>query len=135
MIIGLDIGTKRTGVAVSQAGFAQEHSTRIGGENLAEQLAELCDQLKPQTIVIGLPLHSDGSLSTQAEFVQSIGDRLAELTQLPVVYVDEFLTSVEARRLLNEAGIRPEEIEERIDQASARLILQQYLNQDGQSRS
>lgn len=128
MLLGLDIGTKRTGVAISAGHFAQEYTTLTTDEQLAEHIALICWQEKVERIIIGMPYLRSGDLSTQAAQVQSVADEIKKVTGLPVDYEDEILTTNEAKRLLQEAGTHPSIIEQRIDQAAARLILQQYLD-------
>lgn len=129
MILGLDIGTKRTGVALSSGLLAAEHSTLTSsGDQLVANIVALCKQERIEKIVIGLPLNSDGSHSAQTEFVLTIVERLKAELQLPIILEDEFLTTAEAYRRMGEQGISREQAEQRIDQYSAKLILQQYLD-------
>lgn len=129
MILGLDIGGKRTGVAISSGLLAAEHSTiTASGDELIRQLVELCQKENIEKIIAGLPVNDDGTFSEQTHFVTGIIERLKQATDLPVILEDEFLTTGEAHRLLEAMGISRELAEKRIDQYSAQLILQQYLD-------
>ncbi|MEO7001625.1 MAG: Holliday junction resolvase RuvX, partial [Ktedonobacterales bacterium] len=81
-----------------------------------------------ELVVVGLPVSLDGRLHDQARNVQSFGERLRKRLGVPLVYADETLTTVRAEELLREAGVRPEQLRERIDAAAAAIILQDYLD-------
>lgn len=134
MILGLDIGTKRTGVAISAGAaggrIAREYSTLAMSAGLTSQLAAICRDEAIEKIVVGLPLNEDGTPSAQAEWVEQQVLELRETLTLPVVLEDEVLTTVEARRVLTEMGLSPAQIDQRVDQYAAQLILQQFLNHD-----
>lgn len=131
MIIGLDIGTKRTGVALSSGLLAAEYGCLVAtGEALITKIKEICQKERAEKLVIGLPLNSDGSPSQQTEYVIHIVEQLKAALGLPIILEDEFLTTAEAYRLMEEVGISRQQAEERIDQYSAKLILQQYLDQN-----
>lgn len=126
--IGLDIGTKRTGVAVSVGNFAKEYATLANSGNLPQQIADLVLRHEVDRIIIGLPMLEDGSRSAQCGYVEEMGQLIKEATQLPVAYVDEVFTTLEAHRLLELEGLDREAMEQRMDQKAAQLILQQYID-------
>lgn len=132
MIVGLDIGTKRTGVAVAHGGIATEHDTIIGDiDDIVNYLRELNDHDKIERVIVGLPLHDNGDPSLQADWVQSVANRIPAELHVILEYQEEHLTTVEAKRQLTSLGLRATEIERRLDQYAAKLILQQYLNEQG----
>lgn len=130
-VLALDHGTRRIGVAIgdTEAGmaFARGAIQRRGLDRDLALIGELCAEEGVERIVIGLPLHADGSEGEQAAAARAFGERLAALGH-DIVYADERLTSWEAGEQLTEAGRRPERASGELDSAAARLILQQYLD-------
>ena len=130
-ILALDHGSRRIGVAIGdmETGMAFAR-TAIKRRSLDHDLAligELCTDEGVERVVIGLPLHADGSEGEQAAAARAFGERLAA-TGLTVDYEDERLTSWAAGERLAEAGRRVERTSGERDSAAARLILQQYLD-------
>ena len=135
--MGLDVGTKTVGVAVSdELGFSAHPITTVRRTNLRADLHELTRLIAEQDVVrliVGLPLNMNGSEGPRAEHARKFGEALAEQAQLPVVYWDERLTSVAAERSLIEASVSRKKRKEVIDQVAACLILQGWL--DSQTKS
>ncbi len=131
-VIGLDVGTKTIGVAVSDPlrMFAQPVETvgRKGLKTDLPKLQALVVRHEVDAIVVGLPLELDGSESRSARLARQVGDGLGELTGLPVHYVDERFSSVEAERALVQQDVSRKRRKQIIDQAAAVLILQGYLD-------
>ena len=132
--LGLDIGNRRIGVAVSdELGLtAQPVLTLERRRNPREDmrsLARLCRRFGVAGIVVGNPLHLSGELSPQAVKIQSFAAELGELAGLPVYLWDERLTSREAHRILYEAGHARQEHRRVVDQVAATLILQSFMDQ------
>lgn len=130
-IIGLDHGTRRIGVAIGdeETGMAFARPA-IQRRNLDHDLAlvrELCTTEGAGRVVIGLPLHMDGTEGEQAAAARAFGERLARIG-LEVAYEDERLTSWEAGERLAEVGRRARRGSGELDSTAARLILQQYLD-------
>ena len=96
-ILGLDLGTKRIGVALSDAGgeFAFPNSTleRKGLERDLAALCELCREREVERVVVGLPIHMDGRVGPEAKAAQTFAGRLAEAARLPVDTLDERWTT------------------------------------------
>jgi len=129
--LGLDIGHKRIGVAISDPlGITAQGLTVIAGENetLARQkLQEICRDYGVERIVAGLPLNMNGSRGEAARFVENFTARLHQLTGLPVEMVDERLSSKAAERTLISGGVRRRQRKEVRDMLAAVLILETYL--------
>jgi putative Holliday junction resolvase len=130
-VIGLDHGARRIGVAVgdTETGMAFARPA-IHRRNLASDLhavEELARAEAAELVVIGLPLHADGSEGDQATLARAFGEGLAD-SGMRVVYEDERLTSWEAGERLRESGRRPTRESGELDSTAARLILQQYLD-------
>jgi putative Holliday junction resolvase len=131
-VIGLDVGTKTIGVAMSDPTrmLASPVTTvaRQGVQKDVERLVALMDGRGVDAIVVGLPYELDGAEERSARLARQVGDALAARAGLPVTYVDERFTSVEASRLLIASGARRKKRKEVIDQAAAMLILQSFLD-------
>lgn len=130
--LGLDVGTKTIGVAVGDplgmlASPVRTLSRRSVRED-AEAIAKIARDLGVDTIVVGLPYELDGSEGRSARLARQVGDAAGATTGLPVRYVDERYTSVDATRQLVEAGLSRERRKRVIDQQAAVLILQSFLD-------
>lgn len=131
-LLGLDVGDKTIGVAVSDplglTAQGVEVIRRRGRERDLERLAELAQTYGVETIVIGLPKNMDGSLGKQAEQVMAFATLVQERLDLPVVLWDERLTTIAAERALLEADLSRGRRREVIDKMAAVLILQGYMD-------
>ena len=130
-LIGLDHGSRRIGVAVgdTETGMAFVRAAIIR-RRLEVDLATieaLADAESAELVVIGLPLHMDGTEGDQAASARRFGERLVA-RGIPVAYEDERLSSWEAGERLIAAGRRPRREGGELDSTAARLILQQYLD-------
>jgi putative holliday junction resolvase len=131
--LGLDVGSKRIGVAVSdELGLtAQPVLTLIRRRNPREDvrsLARLARRFSVAAIVIGNPLHLSGEQSPRAENNQAFAAELGEFTGLPIHLWDERLTTREAHQILYEAGHPRQDHRRVVDQVAATLILQSFLD-------
>jgi putative Holliday junction resolvase len=136
--LGLDIGSRRIGVAVSdelgltaQPVLTLERRSRLR-EDL-RSLARLCRRFGVAGIVVGNPMHLSGEPSPQAAKTRAFAAALGELTGLPIHLWDERLTTREAHKILYEAGHERQKHRKVVDQVAATLILQSFL--DGRSNS
>jgi putative Holliday junction resolvase len=134
-LLGLDVGSKTVGVAISDPlGItAQELETiKIDESKFSfgmRQIRKIVRKYDVEGFVLGLPKNMDGSSGHSVERSKQYGERLKEKFDLPVYYVDERLTTVQADRILvEEAGVHDRvERKKVIDQMAAVLILQNYL--------
>lgn len=131
--LGLDIGSKTIGVAVSdRLGWTARPVCTVRRSSWAEDLAKLtrlCAEHEVAQLVVGLPLSADGGMTEQARFNQRAAEKLHKALALPVAYVDESLTSVDADAYMAAVGMNRRRRKERIDQQAAALILQDYLDE------
>lgn len=129
--LGLDVGKKRIGVAgCDGTGLIATGLTTIERTSFVkdvEQLKKLVQEREVQVLVIGLPYSMDGSLGFQAKQVQKFARRVAQALQLPLEYVDERLTSVEAQEQLRSQKRFCSWNKGLIDRQAAAIILQQWL--------
>jgi putative Holliday junction resolvase len=130
--LGLDIGKRRIGVAVSDPlGLIARPVETLRAVSLnadVERVAELARELEADLIVIGDPLHMSGDPGAMSNRAHRFGEKLAEVSGLPVEYCDERLTTVEAQRILEDSGVPLRKVREQIDAVAAAVILQSYLN-------
>jgi putative holliday junction resolvase len=132
-VLALDVGKKRIGLAVSdQLGITAQgletlQRTRIRAD--LEKLKEIAREWNIGCLLVGKPLHMSGSESRQSEYTREFAERLGHYLGLPVVFMDERLTSVEAERLMRDAGASVEERKNAVDRVAAMLLLQSYLGQ------
>ena len=130
--LGLDIGTKRIGTALSDplAITAQPLKVilRIPENKAIEEIKKICNEYNVETIVAGLPKNMDGTLGFQSEDVMSFVEKIKNKTGIEIKLEDERLTSKAAERFLIEQNKKPSKNRGLIDITSAILILQQYLD-------
>ena len=138
IILGLDIGNARTGVAISdELGIAAHPLCTIQRKSRKAVLAELQELVaahKVERIVVGLPLQLDGEEGVQARKVKQFAERLEQQVNLPIVFWDESFTTVEASQILRETKKRRRKRKQVIDQVAAVLILEGYLEELRNSR-
>lgn len=132
VVLGFDFGLRRIGVATGQ-GLTQTASplmalsAREGSPNW-EEMARLITQWKPTALVVGLPLNMDGSDSELAIRVRKFANRLHGRFGLPVYFVDERLSTREARALTGYRG-RAGDQDGALDAAAAACILERWLKE------
>lgn len=133
-IVALDLGTKRVGVAVSDAlSISITRLDALARANWKQMLRDVNDLLRrfdAQTIVIGLPLKLDGSAGDSALAVRRIAENFARSLAVPVYLQDERLSSVAAEENLRAEGRRPEEVAALVDSEAAAVILRDFLESD-----
>ncbi|MCK9523953.1 MAG: Holliday junction resolvase RuvX [Proteobacteria bacterium] len=136
-VLGLDPGTHRVGVAISDAlGLTAQPLAVIdisGGQSsrLIPALAELCRQYEVTRVVLGMPLTLSGEdQGVGARRARAMGAAIEERLGLEVIYVDERFTTDGAERVLREGNVRRKARTQVVDKVAAALILQRYL--DGQ---
>ncbi|HEX4067951.1 MAG TPA: Holliday junction resolvase RuvX [Acidobacteriaceae bacterium] len=130
--LGLDFGSRRIGVAVSdELGLTAQPVLTLVHKNTKQDLKSLGRLLRKfscEAIVLGNPLYMSGDLSPQAAKTQAFAESLREAFSLPVHLWDERLTSAEAHRHLHAAGRPLSSHREVVDQVAAVLILQSFLD-------
>ena len=131
-ILGLDYGSRRIGVAVSdEFGMTAQGVATLDRKNRTadlEAIAALVQRLDIQQVVIGYPLRLDGTEGIQCEKVNRFCRRLEARLGLPVIRRDETLSTKEAEEFLRQTGMRPEKRREVVDRVAAAIILQGYLD-------
>ena len=130
--MGLDVGTKTVGVALSdELGITAQAHTVVRRQNLRQDLGQLQDiatEYEVNQVVVGLPLNMDGSEGPRAEASRAFGKTVEERLRLPVLYWDERLSTVAAQRVLLEADLSRAKRKKVVDQVAAAYILQGWLD-------
>lgn len=130
-ILGLDIGDKRVGLALSDPSqlIATPFGYALRAKGEAEsRIIELVLDENVAKIVVGLPLDANGALTPQAQKVQNFCRRLARRVEAEFCYVDEFLSSNQAEEMLRSKKRKHSSEKGMVDAFSASIILQQYLD-------
>lgn len=131
-IMGLDVGEKRIGIAISdEMGWtAQGHSVLVRGKLSGDlvKLAALCTEYEIERIVIGFPRNMNGTVGPKGVEIEKFGRVVQEHLDLPLEYWDERLTTVAAERVLLEANVSRQKRKAVIDMLAAVNILQGYLD-------
>lgn len=138
VIIALDIGDARIGVAVSDEleliatprAMIRRKTTAGALDAIAQEIA----RAEAQLVVVGLPVSFDGQLHAQARATQAFAEKLRRRLSVPLIFADETLSSVRAEERLRQAGVRPERLRERIDSEAAAVILEDVLEQRRRER-
>jgi putative holliday junction resolvase len=133
-ILGLDVGTRRIGIAVSDPlGITAQGLETLHRRNKKldyAHLEQVIQAYKVGEIVIGLPLRMSGAEGTQSEKMRTFADDLHKRFKLPVHLWDERLTSAEANRLLRETELSIEKRGQAVDRMAAILILQGWMEKN-----
>lgn len=131
--LGIDFGQARIGIAATDVCGILAHPVESIHLNKTEPLgriAELVKQKGIRTLVLGLPLRLDGTEGSACEKVRAFGKKLTtRFPELPLIYVDEFLTTTKAQEKLHQAGKKARNFKPIIDQAAAVEILNTWLEQ------
>lgn len=134
-IMGLDVGEKRIGIALSDplGWTAQGHSVLLrknAGHDFAA-LMDICRQFAVEKIIVGYPLNMNGTIGPKAQEIEKFARNLGEKILLPIELWDERLSTRSAERTLLEADVSRKKRKQVIDKLAAVNILQAYLNSLG----
>jgi putative Holliday junction resolvase len=133
--LGLDIGDRRIGVALSDPLGILASPLLVfkhtDDESDISYILDMVKQYQVEIIIVGMPHSMDGTRGAQAEKVEKFTEKLRQESPVPVEYRDERLTTVEAKRMLEEGSSRKRAKGKKIeyDAAAAAVILQSYLNE------
>jgi putative Holliday junction resolvase len=131
-LLGLDLGTKTIGVAVSDgmrySATPLETIARTKFTNDAARLLELIAENQAVAFVIGLPLNMDGSEGPRVQSTRAFARNLSQKTPLPMLFWDERLSTSAVTRMLIAADTRRDKRAEVVDKLAASYILQGFLD-------
>ena len=132
--LGVDYGDKRTGLAeCDMSGFLASGIGTIsegGMRKTAIRVAKEAADRGCKMIIIGLPKNMDGSEGPRADVIKAFRDLLAELTEIPIDFYDERMTTMVAYRFLGETGTYGKKRKDTVDTLSAQIILQNYIDRE-----
>ncbi len=132
-ILAIDFGTRRMGLAVSDAlgitaqGLSTLERTRIADD--LEQLRSIVEEYSVERVLIGNPIGHSGAETGMSQRVAEFAEKLRRRLSCPVELRDERLTTLEANRTLREAGMSIRKRQRAVDRLAAVLLLQGYLDQ------
>ncbi len=138
-VAGIDYGTVRIGIAVSDAGQAiasplDNYNRR--NERLDDQyFTTLAREERIVGFVVGLPVHLSGDESQKSHEARQFGKHLKQLTGLPVTYFDERFTTAHAEQLLQESGLTKKKRKQRLDKLAAQIMLTAWLESSRRGES
>ena len=131
-LLGFDFGTKRIGIAIAQevTGTANPLVTVTAVKHKPDwdSISKIIEEWQPDLLVIGLPLHMDGTEQDMTQAARRFSNQLNGRYQIPIALMDERLSSNEAESILNERGSSHSKAQ--IDMISAQLILQSWMSLD-----
>jgi putative holliday junction resolvase len=131
-VMAFDFGEKRIGVATGETMLKTAHAlttieTEVTETRFAE-IAKLITEWRPSLLIVGLPTHMDGSAHALTQLSKKFAQRLEGRFNLPVMMVDERLSSAEAAQQLTGAGVNARLQKTMIDAVAAQVILQSYFD-------
>ena len=136
-LMGLDVGSKTVGVAVSDLLGWTAQGVEVIPINEAkdqfglERLTELVQEYQVDGFVLGLPKNMDGSIGSRAEVAQKYGEKLTDRFGLPVYFQDERLTTMQVNRMMIEEGnVSRAKRKQVVDKLAAVIILQTYMDRN-----
>jgi putative holliday junction resolvase len=136
---GLDFGQARVGLAVSdELGLLAHPRPHLDGRELSSTLTKLASLSKEEGwthIVVGMPRNLDGTFGLAARKAQRFAALVKQATKLPVVLVDERLSTREAQSRLTASGVDARQSRSKIDSAAAAILLQMWLDQNAHGGS
>lgn len=129
-LLGLDYGSKRVGVAVSDSGQAIASPLKVVQHDAAivRHLKSAAEEYSAVGLVVGLPVHMSGDEGEKAGLAREFGESTATALGLPIVYHDERFTSKQADSAMAAAGLSRDKRKARIDMVAAQLMLQAFLD-------
>lgn len=131
IIMSVDLGKARTGIAISDSGesfaFPKTVITEYNTEKLVKKVAALANEYGAELIVVGYPKNMDGSLGSRAEECKEIAEKIGATSGKETVLWDERCTTVSAHTALNFTDTRGKKRKEVIDAVAAVIILEDYL--------
>lgn len=132
-LLGLDIGEKRVGVAISDPAGRVATPLAVVDSTAAQrdgaELARIVAEYEVGLVVVGLPLTLEGEPGPQARRVRTLAQRMTRHLEVPVDFVDERLSSAEAKRRMRESGVSERAMRGSVDMVAASLLLQAYIDE------
>ena len=132
IILSVDYGDKRTGIAVCDKLEMLASPvcviTEWNIDSLAKKIIDIAKEKRVEEIVVGLPKNMDGSEGFRADACKELGEKLKNLSEIPVQFWDERLTTVSAHKILSDNNVRGKKRKAVVDAVAADIILQDYID-------
>ena len=132
IILSVDYGDKRTGIAVCDKLEMLASPvcviTEWNIDSLANKIVDIAKEKRAEEIVVGLPKNMDGSEGFRADACKELGEKLKNLSEIPVQFWDERLTTVSAHKILSDNNVRGKKRKAVVDAVAADIILQDYID-------
>jgi len=133
-LLGLDYGTVRVGVAMSdQLGYIAQPKgfiDAVAKKKCIEKIIQMCNEFDIKKIVIGLPLHMNGDEGESALGARTFGKKINKKIDIPIEFIDERLSTMSANKALTEGNVKGEKRKEKVDSVAAAIILQNYIDRE-----
>ncbi len=126
--IGLDIGTKWTGIAISNNPGIVKPEKTVKTEHLLKEIKDLHKEYDFKGMVLGFPLTTKGKIGQRAKFVQKMKEEIEKELNIPIKLQDERFTTKDATKIAAELGKKKDK--KLIDKISASLILKDYIDEN-----
>jgi len=136
-ILGLDLGSKTLGIAISDALGKMAHGVETFTfktehyKHAVDYVLEMIKKENISTIILGHPLNMDGTEGERAKISRRFAKKMENATDVKVILWDERLTTVQVHRVLIDGGVRRENRKKHTDKLAATIILQSYLDNSG----
>lgn len=131
-LLGLDVGTKTIGVAVSDSKCTLSSPLktiqRKGKQQEIKTIHEIMGEYNVQSMIVGYPLHMNGDEGDRCQYVQTFVENLHETLKTPILLWDERMSTVSAERFLLEGDMSRAKRKDHIDAVAASVILQSFLD-------
>lgn len=138
-VIGIDLGSKRIGIALSDSDLTVatpldviERSGNVENDHIA--ILKITDEWEVKRIIVGLPISLDGTLGASAQSVIDEISRLGDLTDIPIETHDERFTTVTAEQILLQQNVKRDKKKRVIDKVAAAIILQGWIDSFNKSK-
>ena len=133
-VLALDIGDSRVGIATSDAHASLALPLKVlplhEVLDCAPSFRRIIEDYESELLIVGLPKSLSGQEGAQAEHIRELASQISKRTQLDIRYVDERLSSKEAKRILREQGLDEKAMRGKIDMVAASLFLQAWLDNE-----
>lgn len=126
--IGLDVGIKWTGIAISDSLGIVKPKKTVKTEHLIKELQDLNKEYDFEGMVLGFPLTTKGKIGQRAKFVQKIKEKIEKELNIPIKLQDERFTTKEATEIASQLGKTKDK--KLIDKISASIILKDFLDEN-----
>ena len=129
-VLGIDYGDKRIGIALSDPMqiITKPFVTLKNNEEFLDELKKIINEKEVEEVVVGYPVGMKGQVTKQTEKVEVFIEKLKSTLEIEIVKIDERLSSVSAENILRQQGVKTGHNKSMIDDTSAAIILQEYLD-------